>query len=80
MTGCRIASEDRGDPHFDTMEPWEERVQQRDKLRVVMNCIIKMYNELIEQDSFDPCDELITDANQLFDWFDFECNYTKEKK
>ena len=79
MTGGRIASEDAGDPHFDTMEPWEERVQQRDKLRVVMDDIIKMYDELIGQDSFDPGDEFITDAHQLFDWFDFECNYTKEK-
>ncbi|MGB2264908.1 MAG: hypothetical protein ACPH3C_06955 [Glaciecola sp.] len=54
-------------------------MQQRDKLRVVMDDIIKMYDELIGQDSFDPGDEFITDAHQLFDWFDFECNYTKEK-
>ena len=58
----------------------QERLQQRDKLRVVMDDIIKMYDELIERDSFDPGDEFITDAHQLFDWFDFECNYTKEIK
>ena len=78
MTGCRISSEDAGDPHFDTMEPWEERVQQRDKLRVVMDDIIKMYDVLIEQDSFDPCDELISDADQLYDWLVFESRLTKE--
>ena len=72
MTGCRIASEDAADPHFDTMEPWQERVEQRDKLRVVMDDVIKLYSELIEQDSFDPCDELITDAYAIYEWLDFE--------
>ena len=72
MTGCRIASEDRGDPHFDTMEPWQERAEQRDKLRVVMEDVIKLYNTLIEQESFDPCDELIYDAVALYEWLNFE--------
>ena len=72
MSRCRISEEDAADPHFDTMEPWEERVQQRDKLRVVMDDVIKLYNTLIEQDSFDPCDELITDAYALYEWLDFE--------
>lgn len=72
MTGCRIASEDRGDPHFDTMEPWEERVQQRDKLRVVMDDVIAMYEQLRDRESFDPSDELIYDANALYEWLSFE--------
>ena len=72
MTGCRIASEDRGDPHFDTMEPWEERVEQRDKLRVVMDDVVAMYEQLRDLDSFDPSDELIYDANALHEWLTFE--------
>lgn len=72
MSRCRISEEDAGDPHFDTMEPWEERVQQRDKLRVVMDDVIKLYDELIARESFDPCDELITDAYALHEWLDFE--------
>lgn len=72
MTGCRIADEDRGDPHFDTMEPWEERVQQRDKLRVVMDDVVAMYEKLRDRESFDPCDEMITDAYALYEWLTFE--------
>ena len=72
MSRCRISEEDAGDPHFDTMEPWQERVEQRDKLRVVMDDVIKLYNTLIEQDSFDPCDELIYDAVALYEWLNFE--------
>lgn len=72
MTGCRIASEDAGDPHFDTMEPWEERAQQRDKLRVVMDDVVSMYEKLRDRESFDPCGEMITDAYALYEWLTFE--------
>lgn len=72
MTGCRIASEDRGDPYFEMMEPHMEREHQRDELEKVMDDIIEKYNKLIVRDSFAPCDELISDAVNLQEWLTYE--------
>lgn len=63
MTGCRIASEDRGDPHFDGFdEDGYDKPTRRDRLENLLEDIQVLIDELYELEEFEPDEDDIYKA------------------